>query len=189
MKHLTTIENIKSDTRFVSNVLDPKKIDIYIDESEQLNIIPAIGTNLFIDISEFINGVNPVDRTFSKEFGGSYPDYDKLLNGGIYTIYEYGVKRRYIFKGLTETLNYYVWARIVKNNNYTVSRFGLVNKTDQYSQNAELKERLVVEKDALSIADRYLSDVLKYLILNNNIYPLFDRGIKKNRLNISIIGD
>lgn len=181
MKHLTTIDNLKSSSsRFISNKLDDGRIEPYIDESEQINIKPQIGDSLFLDILDYINADDK----------STFPDYSILLNGGIYEMKDCrGNEARRSFKGLTESLNYYVWSRIVKNNNYTVTRLGTVNKSDPYSANAELKERLAVEKDALNIADMYLSECIEYLKANRSKYPLFKRGKKRNRLNISIIGD
>lgn len=178
MKHLTTIENIKNSNRFVSNKIDDVRIEPYIDESQQMDIKPVIGDALFIDL---INYVNAEDKT-------GFPDYSVLLGGGEYMSDICGNRGKRMFKGLVESLNYYVWARIVKNNNFTVTRFGIVNKTDQYSANAELKERLVLEKDALAIADRYLRECIDYLNANRDKFPLFNRARIKNRLNISIIG-
>ncbi len=179
-KHLTTSENIKATAaRFVSNKIDDSRIDPYIDESEQMNIKSQIGNALFIDILEYINAD---DKT-------PFPDYSVLLDGGIYEADVCGENEKRQFKGLIASLNYYVWARLVKNNNYTSTRFGTVNKTDPYSVNAELKEKLALEKDALSIADRYLSECIDYLKANRSKFPLFKKGKQKNRLNISIIGD
>lgn len=174
-KHLTTIENIRTNTRFVSKYLDDSRIDPYIEESEQINIKHQIGESLFIDLLDYV-------KSDDKD---SFPDYSKLLDGSTYTD-SCGLKRSFL--GLVECLNYYVWARIVKNNNYTVTRFGTVNKTDNYSQNAELKERLVLEKDALSIADKYLSECIDFLNANKTAYPLYKRGKQVSRYNIKIVG-
>lgn len=173
--HLTTIENIKSNTRFVSKHLEDSRITPYIKESEQINIKPIIGDALYIDLLAYLEAQ---DKT-------EFPNYSILLNGGEY-ISSNGSRR---IEGIIEALNYYTWARIVKNNNYTVTRFGLVNKEDQYSNNADLKERLVVEKDALSIADRYLQECIEYLNEKRSEFPLYTKGKQSNRLRISIIGD
>lgn len=192
MNHITTIENIKNGSfRFISDKIDNKRIEVYIEESEELDIKPKIGDALFTDIIEFINQVPVFARTFSAEFGGgdNYPDYNILLNGGIYEALYCGVKTKRSFKGLIYALNYYVWARIVKNNNYTVTRFGVVNKNETYSDNAVLKERLVLEKDALSIADIYMNGCIQYLKGNASTFTLFERGKQKNRLNFRVIGE
>ncbi|TFD92788.1 hypothetical protein E2605_18265 [Dysgonomonas capnocytophagoides] len=181
MKHLTTIENLKSSSsRFISSKLDDGRIEPYIDESEQMNIKSQIGDALFINILEYVNADDK----------SGFPDYSILLNGGTYQIKncDNDFEKR-SFKGLIEALNYYVWSRIVKNNNYTLTRYGLVNKNDPYSANAELKERLAVEKDALSIADKYLSECIDYLKANKSQFPLFKKGKQRNRLRIRVIGD
>lgn len=178
MKHLTTIENIKGNVRFVSKTLDDKRIEPYITESEQLNIKSQIGDALFIDLLEYVAAT---DKT-------SFPDYSTLLNGGIYESTVCRTKEKRSFEGLIQCLNYYVWARIVKNNNYTLTRFGMVNKEEQHSSNAEFKERTIIERDALSVADKYLADCLLYLSAKKEEFPLFRKGIMKNRLAIKIIG-
>lgn len=181
MKHLTTIDNLKSSSsRFISNKLDDGRIEPYIDESEQIDIKSQIGDSLFLDIIDYINA----------EDKSPFPDYSLLLNGGVYEMKDCrGNTEKRSFKGLIESLNYYVWSRIVKNNNYSVTRFGTVTKSDPYSANTELKERLAVEKDALSIADRYMSECINYLVANRLKYPLFKKGKQRNRLNITIIGN
>ena len=81
----------------------------------------------------------------------------------------------------------------MKNNNYTVTRYATVTKVDDYSKNAELKERLVLEKDALTVADKYLMECIDYLKAKSDKFPLFNISGSKpkfnNRLNIKIIGD
>lgn len=180
MVHLTTIDNIKKSTRFVGQYIDDKRIEPYIGESEQMDIKRQIGDSLFLDLLRYVEAT---DKTL-------FPDYSTLLNGGVYTCRSScGITEEKSFKGLIEALNYYVWARLVKNNNYTLTRFGFVNKTEDHSANADLKERLVVEKDTLSIADQYLLDCINYLRSNKEKFPLFRSSERKNRYRIKVIGD
>lgn len=186
LKTIVTIENVKTNIRPISKHLDDNRINIYIDEAEHLDLKPQLGESLFIDLKEFINDVPATERTSGKTFGTDYPDYDLLLTGGIYKKSESVYKE---FAGLRTALEYYVYARLVKNNNYTVTRFGFVNKEDQYSQQSDLKERLVSEKDARSIADTYMNDCLEYIRMNSDQFKAFGCGKQKNRLRISIIGE
>lgn len=186
LKTLITIEDVKTHIRPMSKHLDDSRIAVYIDEAERLDLKPQIGESLFIDLKEFHNEVSPFDRTFDKTFGADYPDYNLLLSGGIYKRSGNVYKE---FAGLRTVLEYYVYARLVKNNNYTLTRFGFVNKDDQYSQQTDLKERLVSEKDARSVADTYLSDCIEYLRLNKDTFPAFGVEKQKNKLRISIIGE
>lgn len=180
MINLISVDDFKNNTRFVSNVLDTKRIDPYIVESQEFDIKDQIGDALFIDLLAYVNEENK----------DNFPsEYQTLLNGGIYEVDECKGKYQKSFKGLKETLLYYTWARVVKHNNYTLTRFGFTNKQDDYSKNAELKERLVEEKDALSIADKYLSDCLSYLGSNKDKFPKYNKGHQGNRLNIVIVGD
>ncbi|WP_163320151.1 hypothetical protein [Dysgonomonas sp. 520] len=176
MKHLTTIEKIKQNTRFVSKHIDDNKINLCIEEAERLDVKPQIGDDLFLSLMEWVENPDQDNQ----------PDYTLLMQGGVYQRKD-GQKRE--FKGLQSALNYYVYARLVKMNNFSLTRFGFVEKQDQYSQQAELKERLAAEKDARSIADTYMVECLEYLRVNNEKFTAFRGGKQKNRLRISSIGD
>jgi len=182
VEHLTTPNNIRNNVRPVSKHLEDGRIKIYIKEAEQLNIKPRIGDALYVDLIKYVNSNDK----------GSFPDeYNTLLEGGNYISKNNCSDIEYkTFVGLIETLNYYVYAKIIKNNNETVTRFGYNNKNDDYSSNTELKRQLVAEKDALSVADGYMADCINYLKSNSANIPKFKRaGKAKNRLRISIIGN
>ena len=174
MTHLTTIEEIKTAIRPMSKNIDDSRIHIYIDEAENIDIKSQIGDALLIDL-----------RKWKENSASVTADYSILMNGGEY---EVSGEKKYL-KGLITTLQYYVHAKLIKNNNYSLTRFGFVNKEDQYSQQSDLKERLVSEKDTLSIADSYMRECLIYLRFNRDLFPLFKKGIQKNRLRISTIGE
>ncbi|MDR2087117.1 MAG: hypothetical protein LBP72_08070 [Dysgonamonadaceae bacterium] len=179
--HLTTPDNIKQNTRPVSSNLDNNRIEIYIEEAEQINIKPRIGDALFIDLLEYVLSE---DKT-------AFPaEYETLLNGGEYLTTLCGETRKKTFKGLLSALNYYVYARLVKHNDSNVTRFGFVQKDDEYSSRHDLKIKLAEEKDALTVADIYIADCIQYLKANAKNIPLFTvPGKVKNRLNITMIGD
>ena len=176
VRHLITIEKIKQNSRFISKHIDDKRIEVCIEESERLDIKPQLGDTLFLSITEWIEDSENED----------FPNYSVLMNGGIY---ENRLGQKIEFAGLEATLCYYAYARLVKTNNFSLTRFGFVEKTDQYSQQADLKERLATEKDARSIADAYMFECFKYLEENKSKFPAYRRGKQKNRLRISTIGD
>ncbi|MCL1933981.1 MAG: hypothetical protein FWF53_09260 [Candidatus Azobacteroides sp.] len=180
MAHLTTPDNIKKNTRPVSAHLDDGRIEIYIDEAEQLNIKPVIGDELFIDLLEY------VDASDKSQFPVAY---ETLLDGGIYEQTRCGTTGKKTFKGLRSALEYYVYAKLVKNNDDNVTRFGFVNKDEDYSSRPSLNIKLAAEKDALSVADGYRSDCIDYLKENSKNIPKFKIGKAKNRLRIKIIGN
>lgn len=183
MAHLTTPDNVRKNTRPVSEHLDDERIVIYIDEAEHLNVKPRIGDALFVDLLKWVQASDK----------SAFPaGYQTLMDGGVYegpTGAECGsAPTTKMFKGLRATLEYYVYAKLVKNNNLNVTRFGLVDKNDDYSSSIELKQRLAAEKDALSVADGYMADCLDFLKVAD--IPLFKKpGGARNRLRINIIGD
>ena len=96
--------------RTMSIHIDTEKIEAYIRESENIDLKSALGDALFLDVKE-------------------HPEnYSELLNGSSYTI-ECGGKRSFV--GLKTTLAYYTYARIVKNGDGNVTRFGFVNKDNE----------------------------------------------------------
>lgn len=181
MNHLTTPDNIKKNVRPVSAHLDAGRIEIYIDEAEQLNIKPRIGDALYIDLLRW---------TTAEDKTGFPVEYETLINGGEYQTTRCGLPETKTFKGLLAALGYYVYARLVKHNDSNVTRFGFTQKEDEYSTHHDLKIKLAEEKDALTIGDAYTTECIQYLKANAKNIPLFkNQGKAKNRLRISIIGD
>jgi len=164
----------------MSRYIEDNRIEPYIDEVEQRIIKPRIGHELFIDLIDWINSENK--SAFPEE-------YETLMSGGIY---EYIVNcqpfEQRVFKGLLEAMKYYVYAKIVKNNDINITRFGIVNKDDEYSSRVDLNIRLAAEKDALQIADGYMSECIDFLKSTSAIIK-FKKGKQNNRLSITIIGD
>ena len=111
-----------------------------------------------------------------------------MLDGGVYED-KNGYKKS--LTGLKTALAYYTYARVVKNGDRNVTRFGLVQKESEYSSHTELKEKVMAYNDAFSIADRYLKECVMFLDENNEDYPLYQgKGkIKSNRVVCRIIGE
>lgn len=180
MQHLTTLDNIRKNVRPISKHLEDNRILPYIDEVEHRIIKPRIGDDLYIDLLDWINSIDK--SIFPNE-------YEMLMNGGIYDSIICGKSEKRTFKGLIDAINYYVYSKILKNNDINVTRFGNVLKEDDYSSKIELNIRLTAEKDALQVADGYLSECIDFLNVTKNITKFKRTGKQNNRLNISIIGD
>ena len=92
--------------------------------------------------------------------------------------------------GLLKALAYYAYARIVKTGSNTQTRYGMVQKSDEYSTGTILKERIAAYEDAFATADSYMAGVLDYIVANNKDYPEYCRGgrMNNNRLRINMIG-
>ncbi len=172
MKHLITSSEVGAYSRPVSRHIDNKRIEICISEAERLDIIPTLRDTFFYDITE-----NQDDKK-----------YDVLVNGG-----QWKDKNGLIHDivGLKATLAYYVYARLVRIADDNVTRFGFVNKEDEYSERCALKEKIQAYTDARLVADGYLKECLCYLRHNAKDFPLFkDANIRRyGRTTYNIIGE
>ena len=168
-QYLITSDEVPLLARGMSIHIEQEKIETYIRESEDIDIKPSIGDALFIDIQEHSE------------------KYDILMNGGVYED-RYG---KHVMTGLKTALAYYAYARLVKNGDGNVTRYGYVNKDDDYSSRPDSKERVMAYNDAFSIADSYMKECLQYLKTHKNEFPLYkgEGGLKANRTVFRIIGD
>lgn len=170
MQQLITVDEVQTLSRDMSQYVDVNKIATYIRESESINIKSALGDALFLDVKE-------------------HPEkYSTLLDGGVYET-ECGVKK--VFAGLKTALAYYTFARVVKNGDGNVTRFGLVKKESEYSSHADLKEKMIAYNDAFDVANRYLKECVVYLRDNKKQFPLYEGkgGLKANQTVFRILGE
>lgn len=172
MQQLIIPNEAKAMARGISKHVTDDKVNIYIEESENIDIKRALGDAMFLDVK-------------------SNPDTEAnaiLLSGGEY-LDRHGETR--YFNGLKKALSYYVYARLMKNGDYNVDRFGTNTKNSEYSNNAVYKEKVTAYNDAFSVADTYLKECVMYLKENPDKYPLY-RGmgkIKSNRTKFKVIGE
>ena len=169
--YLITTDEVSKLTRGMSVYISGDKIEAYIREAENMDVRPALGDALFLDIK-------------------AEPEkYQLLLSGGEYET-KCGDKR--ILVGLKSALAYYSYARLVKNIDGNVTRFGYVNKDDEYSSRPEFREKLQAYNDAFDVASRYMKECVDYLRENRDTYPLCRMGmgkIKTNGATYKIIGE
>lgn len=169
MQQLITISEVSELSRDMSKHVDENRINSYIRESQEIDIKAALGDALYIDVLT------------------TPENYTELLNGTEYEV----CGRKKVFSGLKTALAYYVYARVVKNNDGYVTRFGYVNKDSDYSNRPDIREKVMAYNDAFSIADKYLKECVEYLNDNRDKFPLYTKGgkIKANRTKFKIIGD
>lgn len=169
-QYLITTLDVSSLSRGMSVHVDEDKIETYIRESESIDIKSALGDEFYLDVRE-------------------HPEkYALLLDGGTY---EDKCGEKKIFMGIKTALAYYTYARIVKNGDGNVTKYGFVHKEDEYSSRPDIKEKVMAYNDAFSIADRYLKECVRFLEEKNDDYPLYKGNgkIKANRTVFRILGD
>lgn len=168
-KYLITTDEVATLARSMSTHMDKNEVETYIKESENIDLRMNLGDALLLDIKE-------------------HPEsYTLLLDGGIY---EDGKGKR-LLTGLKSALAYYTYARVVKNKDGQVTRFGFMNKEGEYSSRVDIKEKVMAYNDAFSIADSYIKEVVSYLSQNKDKFPFYkgNGGIKANRTTFRILGE
>ena len=168
-QYLITSDEVSSLARGMSIHIEQEKIETYIRESEDIDLKPSLGDALFIDLQEHSE------------------KYELLMNGGVYEDKD----GKHVMTGLKTALAYYAYACLVKNGDGSVTRYGFVNKDDEYSSRPDSKERVMAYNDAFSIADSYMKECVQYLNAHKCEYPLYKGrgGLKANRTVFRIIGD
>ena len=161
---LITREDITRECRPTS--ADEALVDRCIEEAQMLDIIPAIGADWWMRI------LSREDDAVAQLLwdGGLYQDNDGCSH---------------IFGGLKKALLYYSYARLVRSQGGTSTRFDFVVKADQYSDSADLKAKMQAYNEAFATADGYKAQALTYL---NTIDECCKHKMVNNRLSIKRIG-
>lgn len=167
---IITPNDVKNSTRPIARNIDDKRILIYIEEAEQMDLRPAIGDVVYIAVDDPLNGKK----------------YETLLNGGKYVTKSGDIK---FFKGLKMALCYYVYGRFTKNNNITIARNNNIKKDSEYSSSASTKEVFDSYADAFLIGEKYLKDAIEYISENKDLFPMYESaGNKISRTKYRVIG-
>lgn len=141
-------------------------VDRCIEEAQNLDIIPAIGADWWLRVLDKDNDAVAM----------------LLWNGGLYEDTN-GCKR--LFAGLKKALLYYSYARLVRSQGGTSTRFDFVVKADQYSDSADLKAKVQAYNEAFQTADGYKAQCLLFI---NEGGCCNRRKMVNNRLSVKKIG-
>jgi hypothetical protein len=169
MNHIIVPEEVKEYGRAMSSHIDRKVLESLIEETENMDIVPALGVALVRELSEATENEH----------------YTTLLEGGYYN------DGNAHLQGLKSAMAYYVQAKLVKTNDNQITRFGVMQKDSEYGTRPSLAERNDQYNDLCAVADQYLRDTLEYLNIYRSRYPLFECGgrIRNNRTIYRIIGE
>lgn len=159
-KYLITQDDIK---RYRPTAeLDEARIQPYIIEAQNNDLKPVLNNALFYDFHS----------KFDVSADASYTKYQELLFGKEWT---YNANPEY-FNGVCPMLCYYALARFVEGNPINVTRFGIVKKVTQQSEQANFEEIRALVNSLRSAAMGYQNDVIRFLENNPTTYPLYDTG-------------
>ena len=141
---LITPDDIRKHRPIASNLDDETRLLMYISEAERLDIMPAIGVELYKDVSE-----NPTDHT-------------ELLEGGYYDD-----GKRY-FEGLKAAVSLMSYYRFSLNNPVNATPFGMQRKNALDSEPVEDKTLFRHVNEAKNVGKAYLQQCIDYINFQNN---------------------
>lgn len=141
---LITPDDIRKHRPIAGNLDDQRRLVMYIQETETLDIIPAIGAELYKDCDE-------------------HPEnYKLLLDGGYYN------DDKQYFAGLKAAASLLAYARFLPNNNINVTPFGVKEKLSIDSGDVSDKALFRQINETRNTGLAYLQHVLDYLRYYNH---------------------
>lgn len=137
---LITNDEFKSRARVVSSNIDAAKIEAFIHEAEIMDLKPMLG-DLFVDV------MNNKER------------YQVFVEGGILILSD----KRVEIEGLKTALAYFAFARMARNGDAIITRYGFVNKENTNSYRAEQEQREQVYNDCMAIGRKCVDECMRYM--------------------------
>lgn len=127
----------------------------HILASQLVDIKPAIGNAFYTDLI-----TNKLDDK-----------YKLLLEGGTYTNQNNNVVT---FQGLKASISCYTYARYMFSKNAVDTPFGMVAKTNEYSEKADASIIQSIASAKRSEATAYLNECIEFIKNNVDVYTLFE---------------
>ncbi len=177
-KHLISVGECLALARPTSIHLDDDEVQAYINECEDMHIIPAIGFANFNKAVESESFTDVFDDTFSASV---------WLDGGAFVVTDCGCQdgRTEWCAGLRKTLAYYVYAKMLRADGTIIARAGAMRHNDQYAQHIDPNRKQY--DDVMNVADRYLAGCMLYTKQHSTECGAV-RPVKGTRANIKAIG-
>lgn len=163
---IITVDTIRQYRPIATNIR-PNDVEIYIREAERLDIMPAIGVELYMRYSQLgkieVDGGDNLQDEENRNIHALQecdltPQEHLMLNGGFYEG-PCGAKR---IEGVKAALAYLAYARFVRNHPTQVTAFGVVQKVGDDSNVASDRVIASASKDAERIGQAYLADCVEY---------------------------
>lgn len=155
--------------RTLATNIKEERINVCIQEAEQLDIMPRIGAELVMKYRSIgaivVDNMSSVlqDEQGNDIYAGtdealSVEEY-KLLNGGYYK--DQSGQRQW-FAGAKVALAYFAYARFVKANSAQVTAYGVVVKEGDESRSASSQMVAEMASDARNIAESHMIQAMEY---------------------------
>jgi hypothetical protein len=172
--------NVREIRPIAENLNDTKRLDPYILESEQAEVMDSIGAKVYKAVDAWTTG----DMTYVNCAGVTITytsdEVGILLNGGYYD------EDNYYCKGLISSICYLAYSRFVRNQSTNVAAYGMVVKNGQLSEPADIKAVQMQSADAEKLGKSHLESVYEYIKYKEG---LVKGSSKPNSSRIKVIGD
>jgi hypothetical protein len=159
---ITTNTNVHTIRAIAENLLDTKRLDPYISETEHLDVIDALGALIYRTIDENTLTTLTYESCSGATIDFDATEYSTLLNGGYYTSED--LLTTYYCGGLIPAICYLAYSRFVKNNSLNVTSYGVVLKQGQLSEPADTKAVMIHANEAEKIGREYLHQVYLFIV-------------------------
>lgn len=184
---IISVDYIRKFRPIAHNISD-ERIALYITEAEHVDILPAIGADLYRKYTHLgIIKTNGSDLTTDEsaviytQAEGDLPTEEyKLLNGG-YWIDTNGIT--HYFDGLKAALAYLAYARFLRNHSTNVTAYGVVVKTGEDSTPADARTISAAALDAQRIGEAYLTAAVQYWNYWKSCSCTSKKGAGRSRFN------
>jgi hypothetical protein len=145
--------------RPIAKSIPVERIVPYIAEAQQIDLKKLLGDALWLDfLTRFDNSVD-----------SKYADYQKLLVGSTYTYGNITLEN----PGLIGYLSYMTLARFYANNQISATKYGIVQKLNEQSEQLDAKAIQNAITELRSNALALQTDIVKFLNTNGTLYPLY----------------
>ena len=176
-KHLLSPVQFAELARPTSMHLEDDEVNRFIEECEDLYIIPTVGYDVFSAAIDYVDD-NTLDGKFDETF-----DPVLYLNGGAFNYNHCGCDGASEWcAGLRKALAYYVYAKMGRADGTIIARDGLMRHNDQYAQHVE--PNLKQYNDVMEVAEQYLASCQRYA----KMHRCGVRMVRQSRATIKAIG-
>lgn len=157
---IITASDIRSVRPVAQNINDAERLHPYIEEVEQLYVIPAITPQVYSQIVK--GGVDWIDEL---KAGGFYNDSTEY------------------FAGLTAAMAYLAYSRLIRNQSTNVTAFGVVFKNGELSEKADEATIARMSNEAQEIGVKHLQGCVQFLQYKG-VIPCNAKHLRGSRIRV-----
>lgn len=156
---LITLDDIKAIKQISQNINAVERLQPYIQEAQMFDVREKLGSLFYHDMIKNITDAK----------------YIALLDGGTYTD-NASPTNEYHFAGLKPAIAYFAYSRYILNGQVTATGFGVVRKTNEFSESVEEKTLVRLSTQARMAGDALMGDVITFLNIKYATYTKWKTG-------------